>query len=117
MLNYCGTVPAKDNEVDSVYFFESTLSEKERRIINGVIDEYKDWSFGDLQRLCHEPGSPWDAHYDGEFGTEIPDHAIEICWGDGHNWRTRSLTSDKRARPIRSTILKLRATHQPQTCL
>lgn len=81
-LQYCGTVPGKDQEADSERktFFESVLSSDERYIIDGVVEEYGDWSFGDMWRLSHEPGSPWDRHYDGKFGTEIPDHTIRAYY-------------------------------------
>lgn len=73
-LHYCGTVPGDEARRD---FFKSVLSEDERSIINGVVEEYGDWSFSDLRRLCHEPSSPWDTHYDGKFGTELPDATIQ----------------------------------------
>ncbi len=78
-LHYCGTMPNDDNPATSERhdFFDSVLSKDERFIIDGVVGEYGDWSFNDLRRLCHEPGSPWDIHYDGEFGTEIPDRTIQ----------------------------------------
>ena len=73
-LHYCGTKPDNENRHR---FFESILSEEECSIINGVVDDYGDWSFWDLRRLCHEPGSPWDIHYDGKLGTELPDSTIQ----------------------------------------
>ena len=81
-LHYCGTIPGADEATDSERstFFESILSDSERSIIDGVVEEYNDWSFGDLQRLCHEPGSPWDLHYNGQFGTEIPDSTIRAYY-------------------------------------
>ena len=81
-LNYCGTMPGADGATDSERntFFESVLPAAERSIIDDVVKEYGDWSFGDLQRLCHEPGSPWDLHYDGKFGTEIPDSTIRAYY-------------------------------------
>lgn len=77
-LHYCGTVPGVTDAADSERhsFFESVLSDAERFIIDGVVEEYGAWSFDDLRRLCHEPGSPWDTHYNGKFGTEIPDSTI-----------------------------------------
>ena len=81
-LHYCGTIPGEDGAADSARreFFESTLSDAERSIIDDVVREYGDWSFDDLRRLCHEPGSPWDAHYNGKFGTEIPDSTIRAYY-------------------------------------
>ena len=77
-LHYCGTIPGADGETDSERkaFFESVLPDDERSIIDFVVENYGNWSFGDLQTLCHEPGSPWDTHYDGKLGTEIPDKTI-----------------------------------------
>lgn len=77
-LSYCGTVPNKDSKVDSnrKAFFEGTIPNQERDIIDVVVRDYGEWQFDDLQRLCHEQGSPWDKHYDGKFGTEIPDRTI-----------------------------------------
>lgn len=81
-LHYCGTEPGKDKAVDLERrrFFESVLSDQERLVIDGAVEEYGHWSFHDLRRLCHEQGSPWDAHYDGEFGTEIPDSTIRAYY-------------------------------------
>ena len=77
-LHYCGTMTSDNHAaLERSRFFNSVLSENERLIIDGVVKEYGDWSFNDLRRLCHEPGSPWDTHYDGDFGTEIPDHTIQ----------------------------------------
>lgn len=77
-LHYCGTVPNVNAAVDSERrsFFESILSSPERDIIDDTVAEYGECTFGDLQSLCHEPGSPWDAHYDEKFGTKIPDSTI-----------------------------------------
>ena len=77
MLHYCGTLP---NDKDRRDFFEIVLSDQERAIIDGVVQDYGDWSFGDLQRLCHTPGSPWDTHYDGNRGVEIPDSTIRAYY-------------------------------------
>ena len=78
-LNYCGTIPDTDDKMDKNRneFFASILSEDERDIIDVTIQHYGDWGFKNLQILCHEPGSPWDTHYDGKFGTEIPDDTIK----------------------------------------
>lgn len=78
MLNYCETVPSMDNNVDSnrKELFTSVITDYERKAIDIVVNSYGDWSFADLEKLCHEPNSPWDKHYDGRFGTEIPDHTI-----------------------------------------
>ena len=78
-LHYCGTMPDTNASGASERraFFDSVLPTDERSIIDGVVDEYGDWSFDDLRRLCHEPGPPWDTHYDGKFGTEIPDSTIQ----------------------------------------
>ncbi|MXY61714.1 MAG: DUF4065 domain-containing protein [Cenarchaeum sp. SB0665_bin_23] len=73
-LHYCGTKP--DDE-DRRLFFETVLPEKERYLIDLTVNDYGDWSFWDLRKLCHEPGSPWDTHYDEKFGTEIPDSTIQ----------------------------------------
>ena len=77
-LNYCGTVPNEsdvDNHLEKV--FSLIMSSHERGVIDFVVKNYGDWSFGNLKKLCHEPGSPWDTHYDGKFGTEIPDSTIK----------------------------------------
>ena len=81
-LHYCGTMPGADDTADSARhaFFESVIPDDERSIIDSVVQEYGDWSFNDLRRLCHEPGSPWDTHYDGKFGTEILDHTIQAYY-------------------------------------
>lgn len=73
-LHYCGTSP--DDE-DRRLFFETVLPEKERYLIDLTVNDYGDWSFWDLRKLCHEYDSPWDIHYDGELGTEIPDSTIQ----------------------------------------
>ncbi len=77
-LNYCGTIPHVDSNADSnrQELFTTVITDYERRVIDTVIQNYGGWSFNDLQKLCHEPGSPWDTHYDGKFGTEIPDSTI-----------------------------------------
>lgn len=72
-LHYCGTPPGNEERNK---FFERVLSKNERVIIDDVVEEYGDWSFGDLRRLCHEQGSPWDVHYDRKLGTEILDNTI-----------------------------------------
>ena len=81
-LHYCGTVPGNDSVVDAERqkFFELVLSKNERYIVDDVVYDYGDWNFTDLQRLCHEQGSPWDSHYDGNFGTEIPDSTIRAYY-------------------------------------
>lgn len=81
-LHYCGTIPGADETADSTrrMFFESVIADGERSLIDGVVAEYGRWSFNDLRRLCHEPGSPWDQHYDGRFGTEIPDSTIRAYY-------------------------------------
>lgn len=73
-LHYCGTAPGVESKRHE--FFASVLPHDERSIIDDVAKEYGGWSFGDLRLLCHGPGSPWDQHYDGNFGTEIPDSTI-----------------------------------------
>lgn len=73
-LRYCGT------HVDASFrdeFFNVILNEEERRIIDGVIYDYGDWTMGQLYELCHESGSPWDSCYTGELNVEIPDHILE----------------------------------------
>ena len=81
-LRYCGTVPGNNQEADSERkaFFKSVLSGDERHIIDHVVGDYGSWSFSDLRRLCHEPGSPWASHYDKKFGTEIPDSTIQAYY-------------------------------------
>lgn len=82
-LHYCGTVPGRNTVTKSRNkFFESVLPEKNRSIIDGTVTEYGDWPFKDLQRLCHEPGSPWDRHYNGEPCVEIPDRTIQAYYED-----------------------------------
>ena len=83
-LCYCGAIPGADNDADNSrnIFFELALNKKERYIINDVVKEYDGWSFDDLHHLCCEPGTPWDKHYDGEFGTEIPDSTIKKYYDD-----------------------------------
>ena len=76
-LHYCGTTREEGRvNTDRDRFFKSVLSTGEIAIVDGVVSEYGGWSFGALQRLCHESGSPWDRHYDGRQGTEIPDSTI-----------------------------------------
>ncbi|MCE2499057.1 MAG: DUF4065 domain-containing protein [Nitrosopumilaceae archaeon] len=81
-LHYCGTILDENESRASErrVFFDSVLPADERSIIDGVVEEYGNWSFGDLRRLCHEPGSPWDTHYDGKLGTEIPDPTIQAYY-------------------------------------
>ena len=81
-LNYCGTIPSQDDEIDQTLneLFERVLTETQRKIIDLIVEQYKDWSFTDLQRLCHEQGSPWDKHYDGQPFTEIPDKTIKAYY-------------------------------------
>lgn len=76
-LHYCGTIPGRE---ERGIFFESVLSDQERDIIDDVVYDYGDWEFFDLRRLCHEQGSPWDSHYDGKLGTEIPDSTIQAYY-------------------------------------
>ena len=58
-LNYCGTEPSLNNEIvqNRKDLFEYILTEPQRKIIDLIVEHYKDWSFTDLQRLCHEPGN------------------------------------------------------------
>ena len=72
-LRYCGT-PANSDARDK--FLQDTISKKERDVINGVVSDYGDWTMSELYQLCHEPGSPWDTCYTGEYGVEIPDSVI-----------------------------------------
>ena len=78
-LHYCGTKPRQDTNFDNHLerLFSGVISDDERSIIDLTVEHYGGWSFSDLQRMCHEPGSPWDTHHDGEFGTEIPDYTIK----------------------------------------
>ena len=78
-LHYCGTRPNANDEVikNRKELFTQALTDSERDMIDLTVKHYGNWSFGDLQRLCHEQGSPWDKHYDGKFGTEIPDETIK----------------------------------------
>ena len=78
-LRYTGTTPLKDSAIDErcKELFENTLPEQERSIIDVTIKHYGDWHPGDLRKMCHERGSPWDVHYDGMHGTEIPDSTIK----------------------------------------
>ncbi len=73
-LRYCGT---QVNEPIRDEFFDTLLSEEERRIIDGVVYDYGDWTMGQLYELCHAPGSPWDICYTGELGVEIPDYVLK----------------------------------------
>ena len=75
-LSYCGTKP-DDLDSDRQKFLKTVIGNDKAKIINDVVKNYKEWSFKDLQKLCHEPGSPWDRHYNGKYGTEIPD--VTIC--------------------------------------
>ena len=73
-LRYCGTPvnkPIRDE------FFDTLLSEEERRIIDGVVYDYGNWSMDQLYGLCHASGSPWDTCYTGELGVEIPDYVLK----------------------------------------
>ena len=78
-LNYCGTEPSSDNEIiqNRKRLFKDILTEYERDIIDLIVKHYRDWSFTDLRRLCHQPGTPWDKYYNGEYGVEIPDASIK----------------------------------------
>ena len=51
-------------------------SDIEREIMDGVAEEYGDWTGPELSRLCCEKGSPWDECYTGEYGTEMQDGVI-----------------------------------------
>ena len=72
-LLYCGT-PASSNARDE--FFQAALSDIEREIMDGVAEEYGDWTGPELSRLCCEKGSPWDECYTVEYGTEMQDGVI-----------------------------------------
>ena len=88
MLHYCGTVPRQDTNIDDHFeeLFSRVISDDERRMIDLTVKHYGGWSFSDLQRMCHEPGSPWDTHHDGEFGTEIPDYTIKKILQERVGW-------------------------------
>ena len=81
-LSYCGTVPSKNDKIDTNHseLFSEVLTKLERETIDVTVRHYGDWEFGDLQKLCHEQGSPWDIHYDGKPNTEIPDATIIECY-------------------------------------
>lgn len=75
---YTGMVPY-ESSVSTIMekLFLSVMNNTECEIIDFVVKHYGDWSANDLQKLCQEPGSPWDTHYDGNIGTEIPDNTIQ----------------------------------------
>lgn len=73
-LRYCGTGVNESIRDD---FFNAILNEEERRIIDGAVYDYGDWTMGQLYELCHAPGSPCDICYTGELGVEIPDHVLQ----------------------------------------
>ena len=81
-LSYCGTVPSENDKIDAnrSELFSEVLTSFEKKIIDVTVSHYGDWSFENLQKLCHESGSPWDIHYNGKFGTEIPDATIMECY-------------------------------------
>ena len=81
-LRYSGTVPGEDARMDAEReaFFAEIIPEDERALIDMVVAEYDGWSSDDLRRLCCEPGTPWDQHYDGEIATEIPDGTIRAYY-------------------------------------
>ena len=72
-LRYCGTPTNSDIRGE---FFHSVLSNEDRAIIGGVVDDYGDWTMSEMYQLCHEDGSPWHTCYTGEYGVEIPDNVI-----------------------------------------
>ena len=74
-LRYCGT--PTDKSPSREQSFNDVLSEGEQYIIDGVVDDYKDWNMSQIYQLCHEEGSPWKQCYTGGHGVEIPDYIIK----------------------------------------
>ena len=58
------------------WLFGTVFSDEERRIMDGPVADYGGWTDADLNRLCREPGSPWDECHTGDPGAEMPDCAI-----------------------------------------
>ena len=62
--------------------FNAELPGDERNIIDRTAIDYGEWTEHDLNRLCHEKGSPWDYRYDGKFGTEILDSDLKAYYSN-----------------------------------
>ena len=77
-LRYCGTPTEKSPSRQKS--FDEVLSEDEVHIINGVVDDYLDWSMPELYQLCHGEGTPWAVCYTGAHGVEIPDSVIKAYY-------------------------------------
>ena len=74
-LRYCGTPTEKSPSREES--FNDVLSEAERHIIDGVVNDYSDWGMPEMYQLCHEEGTPWAKCYTGAYGVEIPDPVIK----------------------------------------
>ncbi len=69
-----GRSPIKDPVIDRSDYF----SERQRGIIKGVTDLYKDAEAVELSNITHKRGSPWERIYGaGRVGVVIPDAIIE----------------------------------------
>lgn len=73
-LRYCGTPTEESGGRENS--FNDVLSDGEQHIIDGVVNDYKDWNMSQIYQLCHEKGSPWEQCYTGKHGVEIPDSVI-----------------------------------------
>ena len=74
-LYYCGTeLSLKDKIEERIRNLEKAFTEKEKEVIDNVVEAYKDWTGGQLIALMHRKGTPWKRHYIKDWtGIVIPD--------------------------------------------
>ncbi|MYB47332.1 MAG: DUF4065 domain-containing protein [Cenarchaeum sp. SB0662_bin_33] len=88
-LHYCGTpISSEDNVQKRVEELGSRFSEKEKEVIDCVVDVYKDWTAGQLITLMHREGTPWSQYYvKGGVNIIIPDSVTKTYYEELVNER------------------------------
>lgn len=83
-LHYCGTkLSLKDKIHERIKYLGDVFTEKEKEVIDSVVEAYKNWTGGELIALMHRKGTPWHQHYIKDYtGIIIPDE-------DTKNYYTR----------------------------
>ena len=74
-LHYCGTeLSLKDKVKERIEDLGKPFTEKEKEVIDSVVEAYKDWTGGELIALMHRKGTPWKRYYIKDWtGIVIPD--------------------------------------------
>lgn len=74
-LHYCGTPLSSTGRIkERVEELSEQFHPEEKDVIDCVVDEYKNWTGGQLIALMHKKGTPWRKYYvKGETDIVIPD--------------------------------------------